>query len=694
MPTDYRDISENCECNSVLVGGDSSTPLEDITIALRGGGFSLPAPGATRRYQYAPVATSNWGVRFPMSDYRLTGAGATTPVAGLLVIDAARRLPPEANIIDLTLVSGELQAPVAMLPCFGPTGTNQAIYDILSGTLNVSDGSFELMSTGRVQNDLFPPGLELAFESIHMGAVNLTTGDTTVKSATQYTLPDHFDANGDNVPDTCTTPMRVYHVAADATGANDGSSWTDAFTNLQDAISAAANSGVAERIWVKAGTYRPTLRSAPADPRSARFLLKSGVAIYGGFNGTETSLEERDPATFVTTLSGDLAGNDLPGFVNRADNTYHVLAATDVADAIVDGFVIAGGHANGPAAEHMRGGGMLLQDAHPFIEGCVFRANFARFGGAVASDNRAHIVRCTFSRNRATQSGGALFLETQFAKPTVTNCRFFENRSDMAGGAISVVGASARIANSIFGGNIASTDGGAILTTGMSEPVISNCTLFANTATSRGGGIRMLQSEVHLMNSIVWGNSDAGGNDESGQIDRDPAATLDMRHCTVQGLTGGLGGTANSAADPLFVDANGADNVSGNADDNLALGGASPAINTGGNTLILRDRPDLDKDGELLEELPLDLAEQDRFVGTIDRGALERQPTFVIGDMNCDGFVTVGDISGFVLALTDPAQYATTYPDCDIQNADVNGDGFVSVGDIGAFVELLTGVSR
>ncbi|MDX2201009.1 MAG: hypothetical protein SF069_18795 [Phycisphaerae bacterium] len=68
-----------------------------------------------------------------------------------------------------------------------------------------------------------------------------------------------------------------------------------------------------------------------------------------------------------------------------------------------------------------------------------------------------------------------------------------------------------------------------------------------------------------------------------------------------------------------------------------------------------------------------------------------QEPGEIVGDMNCDGFVTVGDISGFVLALTDPAQYATTYPDCDIQNADVNGDGFVTVGDIAAFVALLTG---
>ena len=65
--------------------------------------------------------------------------------------------------------------------------------------------------------------------------------------------------------------------------------------------------------------------------------------------------------------------------------------------------------------------------------------------------------------------------------------------------------------------------------------------------------------------------------------------------------------------------------------------------------------------------------------------------SFADGDMNCDGFITVGDIGGFVLALTNPTQYAIQFPTCDINLADVNNDGFVTVGDIGGFVALLTG---
>ncbi len=63
----------------------------------------------------------------------------------------------------------------------------------------------------------------------------------------------------------------------------------------------------------------------------------------------------------------------------------------------------------------------------------------------------------------------------------------------------------------------------------------------------------------------------------------------------------------------------------------------------------------------------------------------------LIGDMNCDGVVSVGDINPFVLALTDPIAYASQFPDCDILAGDCTGDDKVRVGDINCFVALVTG---
>lgn len=89
----------------------------------------------------------------------------------------------------------------------------------------------------------------------------------------------------------------IIYVDGSATGANNGTSWTDAYTDLQDALSAPPVSG--DEIWVADGTYKP---------RTTYWALslKNGVAIYGGFSGVETSLEQRDWRTNVSLLSGDL----------------------------------------------------------------------------------------------------------------------------------------------------------------------------------------------------------------------------------------------------------------------------------------------------------------------------------------------------------------------------------------------------
>ncbi len=65
--------------------------------------------------------------------------------------------------------------------------------------------------------------------------------------------------------------------------------------------------------------------------------------------------------------------------------------------------------------------------------------------------------------------------------------------------------------------------------------------------------------------------------------------------------------------------------------------------------------------------------------------------TYDVGDLNCDGLINNGDIDPFVLALTDPATYSATYPDCDGDLADCNDDGLINNGDIDAFVALLSG---
>ncbi|MCP4123618.1 MAG: hypothetical protein GY751_17845, partial [Bacteroidetes bacterium] len=96
---------------------------------------------------------------------------------------------------------------------------------------------------------------------------------------------------------------QIIYVDASASGTNTGTNWTDAFTDLQDAL-VSAQAG--DEVWVAQGTYYPT----PDTSRMIYFEVPKGVALYGGFSGTESSLEERDWLAHETVLSGDIG---LPG---------------------------------------------------------------------------------------------------------------------------------------------------------------------------------------------------------------------------------------------------------------------------------------------------------------------------------------------------------------------------------------------
>ena len=156
----------------------------------------------------------------------------------------------------------------------------------------------------------------------------------------------YMDANKVSVKKySITLPRPIIYVDSNATGAGDGSSWSDAFTELQPAIDLSTPSF--SEVWVAQGTY------APGTSRTNTFLITDVVEIYGGFDGTETMLSERDPKTNMTILSGDLNGDDNAVITNiettRQDNAYHVvtLKGDFVSGGIIDGFTISGGNANG-----------------------------------------------------------------------------------------------------------------------------------------------------------------------------------------------------------------------------------------------------------------------------------------------------------------------------------------------------------
>lgn len=65
--------------------------------------------------------------------------------------------------------------------------------------------------------------------------------------------------------------------------------------------------------------------------------------------------------------------------------------------------------------------------------------------------------------------------------------------------------------------------------------------------------------------------------------------------------------------------------------------------------------------------------------------------TFLPSDFNGDGLINTEDINPFILALTDPAGYAATFPLVDLLQVDPNGDGLINTEDINYFIFHLTG---
>jgi hypothetical protein len=186
---------------------------------------------------------------------------------------------------------------------------------------------------------------------------------------------------------------------ATPTGAGNCSSWVNACT-LQTALVNAVNG---DEIWVAAGTHKPTTGT----DRSATFQLKDGIALYGGFVGTETAREQRDTTANVTILSGDLNGNDNDNVrfdePTRADNSYHVVKGAT--GARLDGFTITAGNAN---VADDGGGGMANEyDSSPTLINIIFSNNSAQKGGGMSnSSSNPTLLNVIFSGNSASWWGG------------------------------------------------------------------------------------------------------------------------------------------------------------------------------------------------------------------------------------------------------------------------------------------------
>ncbi|MEM7227193.1 MAG: FG-GAP-like repeat-containing protein [Planctomycetota bacterium] len=246
---------------------------------------------------------------------------------------------------------------------------------------------------------------------------------------------------------------QLAYVDDDAPRNGDGASWATAFRTVVDAIE--AREACDYTIRIAGGVYQPDVH-APGD-REASFRLTPGMRVEGGFAGLNPldgdRADTRDVDRYPTVFTGDLLQDDTDAFLNRAENSIHVVTMLGVTPAFplepwsistvpirLSGVTIANGEASiggvGQQNPRLRGGGIYARLAVCEIEACAFLRNNARArgGGIYIEASSYEIIGSTFYLNRGKR-GAAIDEDTKFIQEldvippvsAIRGCAFVEN---------------------------------------------------------------------------------------------------------------------------------------------------------------------------------------------------------------------------------------------------------------------------
>ncbi len=370
---------------------------------------------------------------------------------------------------------------------------------------------------------------------------------------------------------------QVIYVNTNASVNGDGTSWANAFDDLQSALAVALNG---DEIWVSKGSY---FVNGTTDDS---FEIPSGVKVFGGFEGNENQRQSRNWINNETILDGVFNIHTVVYFENS--NT----------DTTIDGFIIQNGFADGINPRGQSAGAIFIQNASPAIANCRIRDNESvGQGGAIfiegsfANSSSPNFKNCTIENNTSSSNGGALFgggNNNGTCNPTFEKCIFKNNSCSTGGGAIFLNGvdgnATCIFKACDFDSNIANGNGGAMYTLskeggvgnheiinsrfynnkgfaaggmynhgggtngngipGDCSPLITNCTFYLNEATgvpaglggaiynnAEGGG----NSSPIISNSIIYGNISEQNSHVFRNVDGTPTiknSLVDVADCS------------------------------------------------------------------------------------------------------------------------------------------------------------------
>ncbi len=376
-----------------------------------------------------------------------------------------------------------------------------------------------------------------------------------------------------------TAPVTRY-VRAGAPANGNGTSWATAYNSLRSAL-AAVSSGT--ELWVAAGTYNETLR---VSGKLVGVELKQGVALYGGFAGTETLFSQRSLSVANTaTIIGNLNAN--PSYSSFGQQVVldglTIIGAGTLPAADDRGFVIAesgsdalsvgeaGGVYRNLTISHTAGAGVHAHFAAATFESCTFKD--AKMTAVTATGSVLRFIGCTFTNNQTASSGGAGGIDTNDGSLFIDGCVFADNRQ----GAVYVGGAGTNsslvVLNSLFIRN--KSYRGAAIATG--APTTVRNSTFADNQSDSNSCFVVFPTTVDVANSIFWGNRAFGsfvtGSLETQQIaPNSGGATITVRSSIVEGLSA-YAGNNNLGYNPLFTTG-------------YTLHPSSPAIDHASNQLL------------------------------------------------------------------------------------------------------------
>lgn len=399
----------------------------------------------------------------------------------------------------------------------------------------------------------------------------------------------------------------------------DGSTWSNSYADLQDALDYAATHTGPHSLWVADGGYYPTVRTDTGDARSVTFLMLEGVRIYGGFQGIsrsgggETQLNQRSPDLYETIVSGNIGNTG-----SAADNAYHIVTAEDVdSSSRLNGVTVRDGYADGEGDNGVGAGMWIKGDSAPLIIRCRFTSNHAAAaGGAVEIKAPEEIpttgpqfLACTFDNNNSDKDGGAVSINRStsgVALVTFVNCLAYDNQTGESGAGAFVI-----------------SDGAALM--------VWDCTITRNFTDSSDdvGAIHLIDGHTNILNSIVWGNTNLNGSPEVAQISLKGTTDENIYNCDIQNLDY-FAGHDSIDVDPLFVDAD---------NDDFRLQYLSQLLNNGDAQEVPEDIYDINDDGVTNVPIP-DRAMQERQVNPatcVDIGAMEEST-----EGTCAGDITDG----------------------------------------------------